>query len=75
MIEIQPAVLEGRGIRLEPLTLEHQEALSAAAADGHLWELWFTVVPAPSGMETYVADALKGQQEGHMLPVGRARYG
>jgi N-acetyltransferase len=68
MIEIQPAVLEGRGIRLEPLTLEHQEALSAAAADGHLWELWFTVVPAPSGMETYVADALKGQQEGHMLP-------
>jgi RimJ/RimL family protein N-acetyltransferase len=67
MIEIQPAVLEGRGIRLEPLTQEHHDALSAAAADGNLWELWFTSVPAPSGMRSYIADALQGQKDGHML--------
>ena len=68
MIDAQPVVLEGRGIRLEPLTDEHHEALAAATADGRLWELWFTAIPAPEGMRAYVADALKGQREGHMLP-------
>ena len=68
MIRAQPLVLEGRGIRLEPLTDEHHEALADAAADGRLWELWFTAVPPPEGMRAYVADALKGQREGHMLP-------
>jgi N-acetyltransferase len=68
MIEPKPAVLDGKGIRLEPLLEEHHEALSAAAADGSLWELWFTVVPAPGEMQAYVADALKGQRDGHMLP-------
>ena len=68
MIDVRPAVLEGGGIRLEPLTEDHHEALAAAAADGRLWELWFTAVPPPEGMRAYVADALKGQRDGHMLP-------
>ena len=68
MITPQPVVLEGRGIRLEPLTDEHTDALAAAAGDGRLWELWFTAVPTPDKMPAYVADALKGQREGHMLP-------
>ena len=68
MINVQPAILEGRGIRLEPLTGEHHEGLAAAASDGRLWELWFTVVPAPESIQTYVADAQKGAREGHMLP-------
>jgi RimJ/RimL family protein N-acetyltransferase len=68
MINVQPTVLEGRGLRLEPLKDEHQDALGVAAADGRLWELWYTAVPRPEGMGTYVADALKGQRDGHMLP-------
>ena len=68
MIHLQPATLEGHGIRLEPLSEDHAEALTAAASDGRLWELWFTVVPAPEGMRAYIADALKGQRDGHMLP-------
>ena len=85
MITVQPVTLEGRGIRLEPLTTTHHDALAAAAADGNLWELWFTSVPAPGGTQAYIADALKGQQDGHMLPwavrdlatgaiVGTTRY-
>jgi RimJ/RimL family protein N-acetyltransferase len=85
MIIVQPVTLEGRGIRLEPLTTTHHDALAAAAADGSLWELWFTSVPAPGGTQAYIADALKGQQDGHMLPwavrdlatgaiVGTTRY-
>jgi RimJ/RimL family protein N-acetyltransferase len=85
MITVQPATLERSGIRLEPLTTNHHDALAAAAADGNLWELWFTSVPAPGQTQAYIADALKGQQDGHMLPwavrdlasdtiVGTTRY-
>jgi RimJ/RimL family protein N-acetyltransferase len=68
MIDVQPTVLEGRGIRLEPLTSEHGEGLARAVADGRLWELWFVATPEPENMGTYIDDALKGQKEGNMLP-------
>jgi len=68
MIHLKPTVLEGNGIRLEPLNEDHEEALASAAADGRLWELWFTSVPEPGHTQAYVADALKGQRDGNMLP-------
>jgi RimJ/RimL family protein N-acetyltransferase len=68
MIEVQPTVLEGRGIRLEPLAEAHHDALVAAASDGRLWDLWYTAVAAPEGMRDYIASALRGQRDGHMLP-------
>jgi RimJ/RimL family protein N-acetyltransferase len=68
MIHVEPIVLEGGGIRLEPLAVDHCEGLAGAAADGELWNLWFTSVPEPAGMASYVADALQGQREGRMLP-------
>jgi RimJ/RimL family protein N-acetyltransferase len=68
MINIQPVILESRGIRLEPLGDEHQDELAVAAADGKLWELWFTSVPKPEQTGAYIADALAGQRDGHMLP-------
>jgi N-acetyltransferase len=85
MIEIQPLTLEGHGIRLEPLAFEHQDGLALAAADGRLWELWFTAVPEPEQTLAYITDALAGQSKGHMLPwavrelksgaiVGSTRY-
>jgi RimJ/RimL family protein N-acetyltransferase len=85
MINAQPIALEGGGIRLEPLTDDHHDALEAAAADGRLWELWVTSVPDPGGMRAYIAAALEGQGNGHMLPwavrdvasgaiVGTTRY-
>lgn len=85
MIEAAAVTLEGHGVRLEPLGLEHEAGLAAAAADGRLWELWFTSVPEPGETAKYVADALAGQSAGHMLPwvvrdagsgeiVGTTRY-
>jgi RimJ/RimL family protein N-acetyltransferase len=67
MIHPRPTTLEGHGIRLEPLTREHHDALQAAAADGKLWELWFTSVPEPDKVGAYIATALEGQAAGHML--------
>ncbi len=68
MIAPAPVTLEGQGIRLEPLTTNHVDQLAAAVTDGRLWELWFTTVPEPDGVATYVAAALDGQRAGHMLP-------
>ena len=81
----QPVALEGHGVRLEPLTLVHHDALVAAATDGRLWELWFTAVPEPRDTRAYIVTALAGQEAGHMLPwavrdlssdtiVGSTRY-
>jgi RimJ/RimL family protein N-acetyltransferase len=55
-------------VRLEPLATDHQDGLMAAAADGRLWELWFTSVPGPEQTSSYITDALEGQRAGHMLP-------
>lgn len=68
MISPTPTMLEGHGVRLEPLTAEHVGALAEAASDGRLWELWFTSVPSPNETAKYVDDALAGQRLGHMLP-------
>ena len=85
MLALTPAILEGHGVRLEPLSPAHAGGLAAAVNDGRLWELWFTAVPRPEDVERYIADALEGQRDGHMLPwavreqetgaiVGSTRY-
>jgi RimJ/RimL family protein N-acetyltransferase len=68
VIEPNPVTLEGHGVRLEPLTPDHQQGLTDAATDGRLWELWFTFVPEPGHAAQYIADALESQQAGRMLP-------
>ena len=68
MIATSPVTLEGNGVRLEPLTRQHRDGLDAAAADGKLWELWFTTVPEPGQTDAYIEAALAGQEAGNMLP-------
>jgi len=85
VISVRPIELEGYGVRLEPLELRHEPDLTAAAADGALWELWFTVVPHPTETKAYIELALARQHEERMLPwavrdlangkvVGSTRY-
>ena len=82
---IVPLTLEGWGVRLEPLLAEHAPLLEEAAADGDLWNLRITGVPAPGQAAQYIQTALEGQRQGHMLPflvrdllsgqaVGTTRY-
>jgi RimJ/RimL family protein N-acetyltransferase len=68
MITLTPTVIEGHGVRLEPLAQEHAEGLRGAVQDGRLWELWFTAVPEPDKTGEYIESALEGQRAGHMLP-------
>jgi RimJ/RimL family protein N-acetyltransferase len=65
---VGPVTLSTGPIRLAPLSLDHVPGLEAAAADGELWNLRFTSVPAPGETRAYVETALKGQAEGHRLP-------
>lgn len=85
MILPTPVTLARYGVSLEPPAPEHEQALEAAARDGHLDQLWFTSVPAPGEAARYIADALFGQESGQMLPwavreltsgtiVGTTRY-
>ena len=85
MIDPKPTILEGDGVRLEPMSPEHADGLRAAAADGELWKLWYTRVPEPNEVSAYIAAGLAGQEQGHMLPwavrdlrsgtiVGSTRY-
>ncbi len=85
MIHPKPATLEGHGVRLEPLSRDHEKALIAAAKDGRLWELFFTSVPEPEKTRAYIDAALDGQEKGEFLPwavrdlksgeiVGSTRY-
>ena len=64
----EPVTLEAGPVRLEPMAPEHAQALEAAAHDGELWNLRITSVPAPGEAQAYVAAALNGRDDGHMLP-------
>jgi RimJ/RimL family protein N-acetyltransferase len=85
VIKPVPVTLEGNGVRLEPLNSNHHQDLVRAASDGRLWELFFTSVPEPSQVSSYISQALEKQQQGEMLPwavrdlksgeiVGSTRY-
>ena len=64
----EPCVLDAPLLRLEPMTADHAAGLEAAARDGELWNLRVTSVPAPGETTAYIAAALQGQTDGHMLP-------
>ena len=64
----EPCTLATASVRLEPMRPEHADALAAAARDGELWNLRVTSVPAPEDAGAYIAGALQGYADGHMLP-------
>lgn len=65
---IEPCTLSDARIRLEPLSLAHEQGLRQAAQDGALWQLRITSVPEPEQTRAYIEQALAGYQNGHMLP-------
>jgi RimJ/RimL family protein N-acetyltransferase len=83
---VRPRVLEGRHVRLEPLTLGHARALLAAAS-GPRETYGFTTVPDDeAAMRRYIETALRDQEVGRALPfatiakamgrvVGSTRFG
>lgn len=73
MAFIEPITLRGNHVTLEPLAREHAGALVLAAADGMLWELWYTSVPKPDAMPAEIGRRLDSCMAGNMLPFSVRR--
>ncbi|MBO9538491.1 GNAT family protein [Herbaspirillum sp.] len=65
---LSPITLKGHFANVEPLSLEHHDALIAAVSDGKLWKLWYTSIPKPENMRAEIERRLHLQQQGSMLP-------
>jgi RimJ/RimL family protein N-acetyltransferase len=74
-VTIEPLVLTGDLVVLEPLGPDHHDELVAAASDGRLWELWYTAVPTPDEMRAEIDRRLAEQAAGTMLPFTVRRSG
>ena len=59
MAFVEPVTLKAGDLALVPLSLEHEEGLRAAAADGELWNIRVTSVPEPENTRAYIETALK----------------
>lgn len=62
---VEPVTLSARGLTLVPLTLDHENGLRLAAADGELWKIRITSVPAPEQTRQYIEDALAMREAGN----------
>ncbi|AIY01948.1 acyl-CoA acyltransferase domain-containing protein [Arthrobacter sp. PAMC 25486] len=67
MTAIAPITLSGKYVTLEPLRMDHHDALVNAASDGELWNLWYTTVPRPEAMEAEIQCRLAAQDAGTEL--------
>ncbi|MFQ6025962.1 MAG: GNAT family N-acetyltransferase [Dehalococcoidia bacterium] len=65
----QPVTLEGRIVRLEPLTQEHAAGVLAAGSDESIWR--FLSTPGPTNLEQahqWIEGRLAAQASGERLP-------
>jgi N-acetyltransferase len=64
---MQTPTLEGPGVRLEPLSLEHLPALEAIAFDSHIWKYMTRNVQTPADLRAWLEDALAAVAIGKTL--------
>lgn len=64
MAFVEPVTLTARGIALVPLSIDHEDGLRTAAADGALWNIRVTSVPEPENTCKYIEDALAMREAG-----------
>lgn len=71
---VTPVTLTGITVELRPLEPDDAHALADAAADGELWNLWYTEVPDRAGVRDYVERAIARRETTGEMPfvvVGR----
>jgi N-acetyltransferase len=65
---LDPVLLVGEHVRLEPLGPQHVEGLARASADGEVWRKWTTWVPAPEQVAATVEERIADHARGRMVP-------
>ena len=82
---MHPVTLAGAIVRLEPLSVDHVDALCEVGLNSDLWRYSQTLVETREDMRAYVETALRLQNEGAALPfavverasgraIGSSRY-
>ena len=83
---LEPVVLEGSFVRLEPMTLEHHARLTEVGLDPEIWRFTIVMIRTADEMRSYMDSALALQRDGTSLPfvtierssgrvVGSTRFG
>lgn len=67
-MKIEPITLEGRHVRLEPLSLAHFDGLCAVNGDPEIWRWTHPPAQTPEEMRIYIELALSWQRAGTALP-------
>ena len=66
-MSLEPVVLEGEHVRLEPLDGRHKDGLCRAISDGELWNIFVTIVPHPDDIDQFLANARSAHERGDGL--------
>lgn len=85
-MRVESTILDGRNVRLEPLSPHHHAALCDVGLDQELWRWSPKPIQSEVEMRAYIQEALDGQARGFCLPfttvekasgkvVGSTRYG
>ncbi len=67
-LTFENTTLNTKSLILAPLTPAHKNNLLNAAADGELWNLWFTNVPNENTIDGYLETAFEQRDAGISLP-------
>jgi N-acetyltransferase len=67
-LKVEPVTLRGAGVRLEPMTIDHVQALARVGLEPELWRWTPTAVTNTDEMRAYVQTALDEQRRGAALP-------
>ena len=68
MMNIQPIVIEGQHVRLEPLSLDHLDRLAQIGLNQAIWRWAPEPIVNREDMQTYIETALLWQRDGTALP-------
>ena len=85
-MNVEPVVLEGKHVRLEPMRVDHLPALCDVGLEPSLWKWTGNVVESAADIEVYVRNAMSERDRGTALPfvtierasgkvVGSTRFG
>ena len=65
---VEPVILEGSLVRLEPLSLQHVPGLTAVGLDAEIWRWMLSSIQTPGEMRAYVENALLAAANGSEAP-------
>ena len=63
-MQFKKKVLDGKHIRLEPLSIEHKDGLIQVILDGELWKLFVTIVPHVDKIDEFLQNAQNEYKSG-----------